>query len=200
MNAFEIALKYGYESMKSILQNHCISSVYEKTIPTFQPYDNYNDNSGLCLLSVTLSSYKQAFHPAPIDPNKSVMSVLLDIFKDLCTNKDRWKKVRDVVSDSVFPVSGEQSQAISNCSNRRDFFKQVVRAYTDEDISIYSYLNISTTEADRLQAKWRWSCNGTILCHVPNASSFLESENRKPSYLQKNETFNRRLRTVSNWN
>ena len=31
------------------------------------------------------------------------------------------KKVRDVVSDSVYPVFEEQSQAISNCSNRRDF-------------------------------------------------------------------------------
>jgi len=143
MDALELAEKYGYASIGSIIFRHSISSPYEKTIPTFQPYDNYNDNTGLCLLSVTLSSYKQAFHPAPINPNKSVIDILSDIFKDLCKNENRWIKVRDVVADSVYPISEEQSQAISNCSNRVEFFTQVVRAYTDEDNSIYAYLNMA---------------------------------------------------------
>jgi len=139
MTALKIADKYGYESMRSILWNHCISNNNELTIPTFLPYDHRNENTDPCLLSVTLSSYKQAFHPAPIDPNKSVMSVLLDIFKDLCTNKNRWKKVRDVVADSVYPVSIKDSGGFSHCQSRGDFFGQVVGAYTAD--SIYSYLN-----------------------------------------------------------
>ena len=184
MTALEIADKYGYESMRSILWNHCMSSVYETTIPTFQPYDKYNDNTGLCLLSVTLSSYKQAFHPAPVDPNKSVMNVLCDIFKDLCTNKDRWQKVRDVVADAVYPVSTKESRSISECQCREEFFSQVVSAYTEEHNSIYSFLNM----AFRRQKQTDYRPSGDDLAVGPYCVMFqilllfwknIEAENRQ---------------------
>jgi len=143
MTALEVANAYNYLVMSSILSNHMSNTVREQDIPTFQPYANYCDNKGLCLLSVTLSSYKQAFHPAPVNPNKSVLSILSDIFNDLCRNNDRWKKVQAVVADSVYAVSPDKADDILQCIDRESFFGQVVRSYTNENNSIYSYLNMA---------------------------------------------------------
>ncbi|KAH3863490.1 hypothetical protein DPMN_026479 [Dreissena polymorpha] len=143
MNSLDIANAYGYTAMSTILSNHMMNSVREQKIPTFQPYDGYCDNKGLCLLSVTLASYKPAFHPSPVDPNKSVLTLLLDIFTDICRGDSRWKKVQEVVADSVYAVSSEKAEYIRACIDRESFFGQVIRSYTNENNSIYSYLNMA---------------------------------------------------------
>ncbi|WAQ96011.1 hypothetical protein MAR_028701 [Mya arenaria] len=135
MNALEIANKYKYTAMSVILKNHMINSVREQHIPTFQPYDGYCDNKGLCLLS--------AFHPAAVDPNKSVLSILSDVFNDICRGAGRWKAVQEVVADSVYAVSVEKADDIRSCIDMDSYFGQVIRSYTNENNSIYSYLNMA---------------------------------------------------------
>lgn len=142
MTALQVANEYHYNDMANILSTHN-SSVTDKSIPTFQPYDGYCDNRGLSLISLTLSLYKEAFHPQKIDPNKSVISVLADVFNDIASHEDRWKRVKDIVADSVYPVCIEKATDIRNCQTRDEFFSQVIRAYSNEDNTIYAYLNMA---------------------------------------------------------
>ncbi|KAH3863494.1 hypothetical protein DPMN_026483 [Dreissena polymorpha] len=108
--------------MCAILQHHATNVVYVQTLPTFLPYAGYCDNDGQGLISVTLAAYKQAFHPAPVDPNKFVLTLLLDIFTDICRCKSRWKQVQEAVADSVYVISSAVADGIRKCEDRNAFF------------------------------------------------------------------------------
>jgi len=142
MIAGEIAKAYKYNELAPILSEHA-NRINQQSIPTLQPYEKYCDDTSMPLLTLTLASYKKAFHPTPIDPNKSITSVLFDIYNDLCTDNDRWKKVQEVVADSVFAVCEIMSKEISFCEDRETFFGRVVHVYTIEENSIYTHLNMA---------------------------------------------------------
>jgi len=142
MKACEIANAYKYKDMASILSKHA-NIINDQSIPTFLSYTNYCDETSMPLLTLTLASYKQAFHKEPIDPNKSIVSVLSDIYRKLCRDKGQWKKMQEVVADSVFAVNEKQSNNISFCEDRETFFRQVVQIYTFEANSIYTHLNMA---------------------------------------------------------
>lgn len=143
MTALQIARKFDYSEMAGVLSAHTSPGISDQEMPTLQPYDGYCDNKGLSLISLTLSSYKQAFHPKPVNPNKSVMSVLADVFNDISNNEARWKEVKNVVADAVYPVSEGKARDINSCQTREEFFSQVVRTYSNEDNTIYAYLNLA---------------------------------------------------------
>ena len=143
MTALQIAKEFNYISMVDVLSAYKTPRMAEQSIPTFQSYDGYCDNKGLSLISLTLSSYKDTFHPKAVSRNKSMISVLSDVFNDISTGGDRWQAVKYIVADSVYPVSEEKANDLSNCKTRDEFFSQVIRAYTNEDNTIYAYLNMA---------------------------------------------------------
>lgn len=98
MNAAGIAQAYGYTDMSAVLSSHQ-NEIKKQIIPTFQPLDNYTQSEGLGLITVTLAAYKKAFHPKQVDPNKSVITILGDIFNDMCQSDKRWKDIQDKVCD-----------------------------------------------------------------------------------------------------
>lgn len=143
MTALQIAESYKYQAMSDILEKNRLNSVLEQKIPTFQDYTGFNENQSQSLLLLTLSSYKKAFHPKAVDPNRSVLDLLQDIYKDLQNNPHRWVEVRDVVADSVFTANSDKADAISGCDTMDKFFDRVVKSYTDEDNTIYRFLNMA---------------------------------------------------------
>lgn len=143
MTALQIAKEYKYQNITSILSNHISTGITGQFFPTFQPFDGYCDNKGLSLMSLTLSSYKKGFHPKPVETKKSVLSVLSDVFNDINSSEERWKKVQEIVADAVYPVSVEKATDIVRCQTKEEFYSQVIRTYSNEDNTIYAYLNMA---------------------------------------------------------
>ncbi|XP_060578359.1 uncharacterized protein LOC132735433 [Ruditapes philippinarum] len=142
MNAEQIAQAYGYTGMSGILSTHK-NSVKAQQTPTFQSVDNYTQGEGLGLITVSLAAYKKTFHPTTIDPNKSVITVLGDIFNDINRSDCRWKEVRDKVCDAVFVVCEENYKKIKSSKSRNEFFEAIINTYTMEENYMYTYLNIA---------------------------------------------------------
>lgn len=141
LSAVELALEFDFPLVVDMLCRHV--SLPRPDPPTFQPYDQYDENKEMSLISVTLAANKNAFHPKPMDPTKSLNKVLSDIFYDVCTSDVRWIAIQDVVADSVYTVSLEKSEELNRCKSREQFFSRVVRTYTNENNAIYSYLNMA---------------------------------------------------------
>lgn len=142
MDAAGIAQAYGYTDMSTVLSRHQ-NKIETQTIPTFQPLDNYTQSEGLGLITVTLAAYKKAFHPKQVDPNKSVITILEDIFNDIHQSEGRWKDIQDKVCDSVYVVCKENSKQIKKCKNRQEFFQSIITTYTEEENYMYTYLNMA---------------------------------------------------------
>ncbi|XP_053393441.1 uncharacterized protein LOC123564842 [Mercenaria mercenaria] len=142
MNAEEVAAAYGHTAMTNVLSRHR-NSIEDQSAPTFQSVDNYTQGEGLGLLTVTLAAYKSAFHPNPINPNKSVITILGDIFSDISQSERRWKEVRDKVCDSVYVVCEENYNKIKKSRNRQEFFQAIINTYTMEENYMYTYLNMA---------------------------------------------------------
>ena len=143
LTAFEIAQLYRHTNMSAIIGGVMLNSVLDQRIPTYHQYEGFNEDLCQSMVLITLSSYKKAFHPRPVDPNRSVFNILRDIFQDLETRPDRWKEVKDIVADSVYTVNEPKANAISECSTIHEFFSQVVNCYTDENNAIYRFLNMA---------------------------------------------------------
>lgn len=144
MNAEEIANAYGHTDIAKILSRHS-NKIGEQSVPTFQSLDNYTQGEGLGLLTVTLAAYKKIFHPNPIDPNKSLITILGDIFADICRSDRRWKEVKEKVCDSVYVVcaDNENYSRIKDSKNRQQFLQAIINTYTMEENYMYTYLNLA---------------------------------------------------------
>lgn len=143
LSALEIAKSYMHTKMSLILEQTMLNSVLEQEIPTYVPYYSYNEDQCQSLILITLSSYKQAFHPRPVDPLSSTSILLRDIFYEIDESADRWKDVRTVVVDSVYTVNEDKANALSRCETKEEFYGQVVNCYTDENNAIYRFLNMA---------------------------------------------------------
>ncbi|XP_063397687.1 uncharacterized protein LOC134682010 [Mytilus trossulus] len=137
--AQEIADLFGYLEASKIIQNH-ITPESEEDIETYYDGNSAIDNEEYGLFRLTLAAYKCVFHPYVVDKTKSLSSLLNDVFKHVNTGKN-WVAVRDKVAQSLYPACKEASDVVSQCSNRFDFYKTIVRVYTDEDTQLYTYLN-----------------------------------------------------------
>ena len=142
MNAEQIAQAYGYTKMSGILSKHK-NGITTQQAATFQSVDNYTQGEGLGLLTVSLAAYKKTFHPTPIDPNKSVITILGDVFNDINCSDHRWKEVRDKVCDAVYVVCEDNYNKIKKSKNRHEFFQAIINTYTMEENYMYTYLNMA---------------------------------------------------------
>ncbi|XP_053391686.1 uncharacterized protein LOC128554428 [Mercenaria mercenaria] len=140
--ALEIAKQYKYMQLADILTKH-ENKIHDQNTPTFESYDNYNQNNGLGLLAVSLAAYKQTFHPRQVDPSKSIMEILGDIFQDINNSEKRWKEVQDKVCDSVYVVCEDNSNRIMKSSSRHEFFVNIIDTYTEEENRMYTFLNLA---------------------------------------------------------
>ncbi|XP_053391685.1 uncharacterized protein LOC128554427 [Mercenaria mercenaria] len=141
-SALEIAEQYQYMELAEVFANHT-SKREDQSIPTFESYDNYDRNTSLGLLAVSLAAYKHTFHPKPIDPNKSIIDILGDIFDDINHSDKRWREVQDKVCDSVYVVCKENSSRIKKSSSRHEIFKNKIDTYTEEENKMYTFLNVA---------------------------------------------------------
>lgn len=144
MNAKEIAGAYGYNNIADLLEKN-ENSIEKQNVPTFQSLDSYTQGEGLGLLTVTLAAYKKTFHPDRVDPNKSVIAVLGDIFTDISRSDGRWKEVKEKVCDSVYTVCGDDENytRIKDSKNCQQFFEAIINTYTAEENYMYTYLNLA---------------------------------------------------------
>lgn len=143
MTAVEIAECFKRTEMAAILRERLFNTVLDQQIPTFHPSENFDEDLSQSMILITLSSYKKAFYPRPVDPNRSVFNLLCDIYLDLERHPNRWKEVKDIVADAVYTVNDEKANAISKCSTKEEFYGQVVNCYTDENNAIYRFLNMA---------------------------------------------------------
>lgn len=140
--AEEIAQQFKYMGLANVLSKHDNRIDHQDT-PTFESYYNNNQNYGLGLLAVSLAAYKSTFHPKPIDPKKSIIAILGDIFKDINQSSKRWKEVQDKVCDSVYVICEENSRRIKQSSDVHEFFVNIIDTYTEEQNYMYTYLNVA---------------------------------------------------------
>ncbi|KAK3598101.1 hypothetical protein CHS0354_002100 [Potamilus streckersoni] len=142
MDAEEIAVAYGYTEVKKVLSEHIenFKEVNEE-IDTFQPWHTDIERKGRGLIAITLAAYKNTFHPNKIDPEKSVLAVLEDIFNDLTTSDSRWREIRDKICDSLYVVNDSTSNTLKSCSSIGDFYKKIVNVYTVEKTYLYAHMN-----------------------------------------------------------
>lgn len=141
MTALEIAESYNRTEMATILNELSSETDFDKELPTFWPLEEYDKDLSQSLILVTLSSYKEAFYPNSVDPNRSVFDLLYDIYLDLNGNRNRWKEVRDIVADAVYTVNEAKAMSIGDSESKEEFYFKVVNSYTDEHNSIYSFMN-----------------------------------------------------------
>ncbi|KAL3855256.1 hypothetical protein ACJMK2_014472 [Sinanodonta woodiana] len=142
MTAEQIAGEYGYTDVQKVLSEHNTNfEVVDEEIDTFQPWHIDIERKGFGLIPITLAAYKNTFHPKMIDPRKSIVSVLRDIFNDLNTSPTRWIEVRDKISDSIYVVCAKSAETVKECSYREGFYKQIIYAYTEEATYLYTYMN-----------------------------------------------------------
>ncbi|XP_061174682.1 uncharacterized protein LOC133183791 [Saccostrea echinata] len=139
LTAFEIAEKFKYSGVSQLLHNF-VCGIEEQEIDTFHAYGREIQNQELGLLRITLAAYKNTFHPSVIDSSKPLAVVLKDIFMGIDTT-NRWKTVRDKLSESVFLACTAYSEELKNCESREDFFKTIVNVYTDENTRLYTRVN-----------------------------------------------------------
>lgn len=140
--ATQVAEKYKYKDMSNILEKHD-NRIMKQNIPTFLPIQNYFESKSMGLITVTLAAYKKTFHPKPIDPQKTITSVLRDIFSDINTSNTRWKDVMEKVSDCVYIVSEEHYNKILGSKSIQMFYQNVINTYTEEKNNLYTHLNMA---------------------------------------------------------
>ncbi|KAK3598103.1 hypothetical protein CHS0354_002102 [Potamilus streckersoni] len=142
MTALAISRAYGCKEVeKVLLQHECNFKEEDEEIDTFQPWHADIEPNGFGLIPVTLANYKNTFHPQKIDPQKSILSVLGDIFKDLNTSENRWKEVREKMCDSLYVVSEESVAQLKKCTSRQNFYEAIINVYTEESTYLYTYVN-----------------------------------------------------------
>ncbi|KAL3855618.1 hypothetical protein ACJMK2_014825 [Sinanodonta woodiana] len=142
MNAIAIAQAYGYkEGEKLLLQHVCNFNEKDEEIDTFQPWHIDIEQMGYGLIAITLAAYKNTFHPKTIDPRKSILSVLGDIFNDLNTSENRWKEIREKMCDSLYVVSEASVEQLKKCTSRQHFYETIIKVYTEESTYLYTYVN-----------------------------------------------------------
>lgn len=164
--AKDVANSYGHSSMVAVLDTHPGTETrFEEQIPTFQSCSEFDEQHCLGLISITLAAYKNAFHPSPIDPNKSITQVLKDVWDEINSSNTRWSNVRDVVADAVYPVCAENSSKIKHSKTRKQFFVAIINTYTLEENYMYTYLNT----AFRRQKKNNYTPTGNDLAIGPYA-------------------------------
>ncbi|KAL3855629.1 hypothetical protein ACJMK2_014836 [Sinanodonta woodiana] len=142
MTAEQIASAYGCTDVKKILseQKNKFNDVDEE-IDTFHPLHTGIERNGFGLIPITLAAYKNTFHPKKIDPRMSVSSVLREIFNDLTISHSRWIEVRNKISDFIYVVCEKSAKAVKECSYRKEFYRQIINAYTEESTFLYTYMN-----------------------------------------------------------
>lgn len=163
-SAEQIAESYGYSNIAEVIRGHK-NDIDEQPLATFVRLEFYSHTDCLSLISLTLASYKKAFHPRPIDGNKGIINVLQDIFNDMMLSDERWKQIMNKVCDSVFVVCEENYKNIVKSKTRLDFFKSIIDTYTVEQNYMYSYLST----AFRRQKKVKYRPTGHDLAIGPYA-------------------------------
>ncbi|KAH3863488.1 uncharacterized protein LOC127866563 [Dreissena polymorpha] len=159
----QVADAYRYTNVRAILDSATMPK--DSLVHTLQPYENYNEQAALGLLTVTLAAYKKTFHPSPIDPNKDIVTVLADIWRDLLSSDVRWKAIRDAVADAVYIINEENSNNIKKSENTEQLFLSIIQTYTLEENYMYTYLNM----AFRRQSQTNYSPTGDDLALGPYA-------------------------------
>ncbi|KAL3855628.1 hypothetical protein ACJMK2_014835 [Sinanodonta woodiana] len=142
MTAIELAGAYGFTDVKKVLTNHiCNFETEAEEIDTFYPWHADMELKGPGLIDITLTAYKNTFHPKNIDPRKPIVTVLGDIFNDLNTSQNRWKDVRDKICDSLYVVSDVSGKQLKKCASRQEFYESIVNVYTNESTFLYTIMN-----------------------------------------------------------
>ncbi|KAK3598104.1 hypothetical protein CHS0354_002103 [Potamilus streckersoni] len=143
MTATELARAYCCDEIITVLlsKRELNFSTEAEEINTFQPWHVGFDLRGLGLIPITLAAYKNTFHPKHIDPSKSIMTVLGDIFNDLNTSENRWEEVCNKICDSLYVVNQNPAAALTKCANRKEFYQSIIKTYTIEETYFYTQMN-----------------------------------------------------------
>jgi hypothetical protein len=100
LTAFEIAEKFRYKEVSDLLHNF-VCGIEMQEVDTFQKNGQIAERQGFGLLGLAIAAYKNIFHPTAIDPSKPLSAILKDVFNQMNTT-ERWKTIRDKLSESVF--------------------------------------------------------------------------------------------------
>ena len=112
----------------------------DENIDTFYRGPNEIQNEEYGLFRLTLAAYKNTFHPHVVSQSKCLPDLLNDIFRYVSAGNN-WIVVRDRVAQSLYPACRVASKCIQDCTTMLDFYKMVVKVYTDETTHLYTYLN-----------------------------------------------------------
>ena len=141
--AYDVAVKYGYTDIAKLLEKHSNKLTTEEEIeelPTFHYQNSDIQLKGLGLLRVTLASYRHTFCPFTISGNKSLSTILGEIF-DFVDSGDNWAAVKDKVCDSLYTVCKPAVKVLRGVKTKQKFYEKIVNVYTNEDTQLYMYLN-----------------------------------------------------------
>ncbi|VDH93657.1 Hypothetical predicted protein [Mytilus galloprovincialis] len=147
---YEIAQKYGYTDIGKLLEQHSsnlVTSEQLQELPTFHIQNNNDQLKGVCLLRITLSSYKQTFCPFTFNKNKPFAEVMEEIFKYIDTNEN-WSTVKIKVCDSLYTVCKPAVRVLNAVNTKEEFYATIVNVYTNESTQLYTYLNTALRRQD----------------------------------------------------
>ncbi|XP_056013657.1 uncharacterized protein LOC125674623 [Ostrea edulis] len=139
LTAFEIAEKFGYKEVSDLLRKF-VGEKKIQEVDTFQLNGQVAEIQGFGLFGLAIAAYKNTFHPNAIDSSKPLSVILKDIFHEMNTT-DRWKLIRDKLSESVFLSCEEYSEEIQKSESREEFYRTIVNVYTNEETRLYTRVN-----------------------------------------------------------